>query len=179
MKELVKLFWSFFKIGLLTFGGGYSMLPMIKREAVEKHKWVSDEEVLQFFALSQCMPGIIAVKNATLIGCSAKGFLGGIAASAGVVLPSFLVLLIIAMLLSEFMHLEIVAHAFNGIRIGVAALIVNVVIRLFKSFITDIATGLVFIAVFVSVAFFNLSPILAVVASLIFGLASSLWRKNR
>lgn len=179
MKELVKIFWSFFRIGLLTFGGGYSMLPMIRRETVEKHKWVSDEEVLQYFALSQSTPGIIAAKNATLIGCRIKGFWGGIVATAGVVLPSFLILLVIAMLLSKFMHLEIVAHAFNGIRIGVAALIVNVVIRLFKSFITDIATGLVFVAVFVGVAFLDLSPILAVVAALLFGLASSLWRKDK
>ncbi len=133
MKELVKLFTAFFRIGLFTFGGGFSMLPMLQREVVEHYGWATEEELLDYFAIGQCTPGIIAVNTATLVGAKQRGTLGALFATLGVITPSIIIILIIAAVLERFLHLPAVAHAFGGIRVAVAALIVSAVIRLFRA----------------------------------------------
>lgn len=165
MKELLDLFLTFARIGGLTFGGGYAMLPIIQKEVVEKRKWATEEEVMDYYAIGQCTPGVIAVNTATFIGYKNKGIIGGIIATLGVVFPSLVIISLISMFISNFADLEIVKHAFSGIRVCVCVLIINAVIKLGKSSIVDTAALLIFLAVFVSSVFFNVSPIIAVIAS--------------
>lgn len=133
VKTLFDIFFTFFRIGAVTFGGGYSMLPILQREVVEKKDWATDENLLDYYAIGQCLPGIIAVNTAIFIGYKTKKVPGSIAASLGVIAPSIIVITLIAMLLSNFSDILAVQYAFRGIRIAVAALITEAVIKLFKS----------------------------------------------
>ena len=125
MKELIKMFLTFARIGGLTFGGGYAMLPMLQREVVEKHKWATEEELMDYYAIGQCTPGVIAVNTATFIGRSQRGTIGAIFATAGVVFPSFVIICIIAAVLSNFADIAAVKYAFAGIRVCVCVLILT------------------------------------------------------
>lgn len=165
MKELFDLFLTFARIGGLTFGGGYAMLPIIQKEVVDKRKWATEEEVMDYYAIGQCTPGVIAVNTATFIGYKLKGIIGGIIATLGVIFPSLVIITIIATFISNFADLEIVNQAFAGIRVCVCILIINAVIKLGKSSIIDTASFLIFLLVFIVSAFFNISPIIAVLAS--------------
>ena len=133
LKELIDLYRSFFTIGALTFGGGYAMLPMLEREVVEKHKWATQEEILNYFAIGQCTPGVIAVNTATFVGYKQHKIIGGIAATLGVISPSIIIITVIAMVLQNFMDIVWVQHAFAGIRVAVCALIASSVLKLAKS----------------------------------------------
>ena len=119
MNEYLELVVAFFKIGIMTFGGGYAMLPMIQREVVEKRGWATEEEILNYYAIGQCTPGVIAVNTATFIGDSRKGVIGGFLATFGVVLPSLIIISVIAALLNNFAEIEAVQHALAGIRVAV------------------------------------------------------------
>ena len=153
MKELADLFLSFCRIGGFTFGGGYAMLPMIQKEIVEQRKWATEEEVMDYFAIGQCTPGVIAVNTATFIGYKRKGILGGIAATAGVVFPSIIIVTIIAAFLNNFAEIVVVQNALGAIRTVVGVLILNAVIRMWKKTSVDkiciAITVIAFIASFV------------------------------
>ncbi len=173
MKILWDLFRAFFTIGALTFGGGYAMLPMLEREIVNKHKWATQEELLNYFAIGQCTPGVIAVNTATFVGSKVKGVIGGVVATLGVVAPSILIITVIAMVLQNFMDIIWVQNAFAGIRVAVVALITASVVKLFKSNVkTHWHIALAVIA-FIVVALLKLSPVYVVVGcavlSFIFG----------
>ena len=144
---LAELFFTFAKVGVMTFGGGYAMLPILQREIVEKKKWATEEQLADYYAVGQCTPGVIAVNTATFVGSSQGGIAGGVIATLGVVFPSIVIILAIAAFLSNFMHLEAVSHAFNGIRAGVVALILVSVIKLFKGAVKDWPTRIIYIAV--------------------------------
>lgn len=137
LKTLLKLFYTFAKIGGLTFGGGYAMLPMLQKEVVEKNEWASEEELMDYFAIGQCTPGIIAVNTATFIGYKIKGIAGGVFATLGMIFPSIVIITIIAAFISNFTHIESVKHAFSGIQICVCALILDSIIKLGKKSLTD------------------------------------------
>ena len=173
MKELFDLFRAFFTIGALTFGGGYAMLPMLEREIVNKHKWATQEELLNYFAIGQCTPGIIAVNTATFVGYKTRKTIGGVVATLGVITPSLLIITVIAMVLENFMDIQWVQHAFAGIRVAVCALIVASVIKLFKSNVKKLWHIALAVSAFVVVALLKLSPVYMVVAcavlSFIFG----------
>lgn len=173
MKVLYDLFRAFFTIGALTFGGGYAMLPMLEREIVTKHSWATNEELLNYFAIGQCTPGIIAVNTATFVGYKIKGVIGGIVATLGVVAPSVVIITIIAMVLENFMDIAWVQNAFAGIRVAVCALITVSVVKLFKSNVKQHWHIALAIIAFVVVALLKLSPVYVVVAcavlSFIFG----------
>ena len=128
LKTLIKLFVIFFRMGAVCFGGGYVLLPIIKREIVEKYGYATEDEVADYFAVGQCTPGVIAANVATFIGHKQKGILGGIVATLGFVAPSIIIIGIIAAFLQNFAESEIVKHAFAGIRICVCVLIINAVI---------------------------------------------------
>lgn len=130
MKELLALFAAFFRVGLFTFGGGYAMLPMLQREVVEKHGWATREELLDYFALGQCVPGILAVNTATLVGYRRRKITGAAAGALGVVAPSVIIITLIAAALQSFAHIPAVAHAFAGIRVAVCALIAAAVLKM-------------------------------------------------
>jgi len=146
VKLLIDLFLSFAKIGVLTFGGGLTMLPMLNHELVKKRGWVTDEELLDYYAIGQCTPGIIAVNTATFVGYKKKGVLGGIVATLGMVTPSITIILLVATVLSAFMSNSIVMHALTGIRAVVCALLANTVITFTKKSVIDIFGAVVYIA---------------------------------
>lgn len=165
MKQFTDLFLTFARIGGLTFGGGYAMLPMIQKEVVEKRNWATEEEIMDYYAIGQCTPGVIAVNTATFIGYKIKGILGGIIATLGVIFPSIVMITVIATFIKNFADLEIVNQAFSGIRVCVCILIINAVIKLGKSSVVDTISLLIFLLVFIASAFFSISPIIAVVAA--------------
>ena len=171
MKELIELFLAFARIGGLTFGGGYAMLPMLQREAVEKKGWVTEEELMDYYAVGQCIPGVIAVNTAVFIGTKAKGLAGAIAASLGVISPSLVIIVAIAAFIQSFSELPIVQNAFAGIRIGVCVLILSAVLKLFKKAIIDKFTFGLFAVVFALSIFTDISPILFVILAAIAGIA--------
>ncbi len=170
MKELLDLFLTFAKIGVMTFGGGYAMLPILQREVVEKKKWATEEEVMDYFAIGQCTPGIIAVNTATFIGQKQKRIAGGIFATLGVVFPSLIIISLLAGVIEAFSHLEWVQHAFGGIRICVCILILNAVVKLYQKAVIDKKTFVIFLLVAAGSVFTPLSPILFVVAAAVVGL---------
>ena len=157
--NLFKLFAIFAKIGATTFGGGYAMLPILQREIVDKYKLATEKELLDYYAISQCTPGVIAVNTATFIGHKIKGIKGAIAATLGVVTPSVIIIMIIATIINTFSNYAIVQKAFVGIRICVAALVVNAVINLWKNSIVDKYTLVVFGIVLLLALFTSISPI--------------------
>lgn len=172
MKELFDLFWTFCKIGALTFGGGYVMLPLIQREIVENKKWSTEKEILDYYAVGQCTPGVIAVNTATFIGYKLRGIIGGIVATLGVIFPSIVIILIIAAFLQNFADLAIVQSAFAGIRVAVVALIITTVVKLIKSSIKDYLGVIIAIIAFVISAFIGLSPVYVVIAAALTGFIS-------
>lgn len=172
MKELFDLFWTFCKIGALTFGGGYAMLPLIQREIVENKKWSTEKGILDYYAVGQCTPGVIAVNTATFIGYKLKGIIGGIVATLGVIFPSIVIILIIATFLQNFADLAIVQSAFAGIRVAVVALIITTVVKLIKSSIKDYLGVIIAIIAFVISAFIGLSPVYVVIAAALTGFIS-------
>ena len=170
MKELLKMFLAFAKIGAVTFGGGYAMLPILQRDIVNKHGWATDDELMDYFAIGQCTPGIIAVNTATFIGYKNKGILGGIFATLGVVSPSVLILSIIAAFVTNYADVPAVAHAFAGIRACVCVLILNAVLKLRKGALKDKWTYMIFGVVFALSLFADISAAILVVLAGVAGL---------
>ena len=164
MKILMELFVSFFKIGLFTFGGGYAMLPMLQREIVERHHWVTEEEVLDYYAIGQCTPGVIAVNTATFVGCKLRGAIGGAVSTLAVVTPSLIIITLISSLLKNFSSYEIVQHAFGGIRVAVAVLVVNSVWKLYKKGVKGALANGIFVSSLLLLVIFDLSPVWIVLA---------------
>ena len=175
MKELMDLFIVFAKVGVLTFGGGYAMLPILQREIVENNNWATDEELMDYYAIGQCTPGVIAVNTATFIGQKKRGILGGIMATLGVVMPSLIIITSIAAFISNFSHLPLVKNAFAGVRVCVCVLILNAVLKLWKSSVVDKATMIIFIGVFLGSVFTNLSPIIFILITAIGGVIIKNW----
>ncbi len=165
MRAYLDLFRTFFKIGLITFGGGYAMLPILRREIVENHGWCTEEELGDYYAIGQCTPGIIAVNTATFIGYKQKGIPGGIVATYSLTMPSFIIILIIAALLQSFADYAVVQNAFAGIRVAVTVLIAGAVIRLMKGSVKDRATLVIFLIVLALAVCTSLSPIWFVLVS--------------
>lgn len=171
MKELFELFLTFAKVGLLTFGGGYAMLPILQREIVENKKWVSEEELMDYFAIGQCTPGIIAVNTATFVGKKRRGIFGGIFATLGIIFPSLIIIMLLAGVIEAFSHIEWVQNAFNGISVCVCVLIINAVIKLLKKAVIDVPTFLIFTGVAILSVFTKISPAVFVIASAVLGIA--------
>ncbi len=169
MSRLIDLFVSFFKIGLFTFGGGYAMLPMLKKELVEEKKWVEEEELLDYFAIGQLTPGVIAVNTATFIGYKKRGVIGGIVATLGVVCPSVIIILCIAAFLRNFSHIVWVQNAFAGIRIVVLALIIKALWGMIQKGVKDVFTGIIF-AVTAAALICGLSSVIIVIVAAAVGI---------
>lgn len=173
MKILLELYLTWFKMGLFTFGGGMAMLPIIEKEVVQKHKWATEEEILDYYAIGQCTPGVIAVNTATFVGYYQKGIIGGIVATLGVVSPSFIIINLIATLISNFSELEIVQHALLGINVAVCMLLINAIRGLWKKSIKNIASFTIFAIALVLAVFTNLSTVLQVIVAAILGIVFS------
>ena len=170
MKLLMQMFLTFAKVGVMTFGGGYAMLPILQREVVENKGWATEEELMDYFAIGQCTPGVIAVNTATFIGQKLKGTWGAIFATLGVVFPSLIIISLLAGVIEAFSHLTIVQNAFGGIKVCVCVLIINAVVKLYKKAVVDIPTFIIYILVALCSIFLSLSPIIFVVLAAIAGI---------
>jgi chromate transporter len=162
MSGLLDLYLTFLRIGALTFGGGYAMLPMLQREVVENKGWATEEELADYYAVGQCTPGVIAVNTATFIGQKLFGVPGGITATAGVVTPSLVIITLLAGVIDAYSHLTWVNNAFAGIRVCVCVLIFNSVLKLWKGAVKDKAALALCLLVFVLSVFFQISPVVFV-----------------
>lgn len=174
MSELWQLFWIFFRIGALTFGGGYAMLPILQKEIVDGRKWVTEEKILDYYAIGQSTPGIIAINTAIFIGHARKGIAGAITAALGVALPSLLIITAIASVIPIIRNIPVIDHAFAGVRIAVAALIVTAVMNIWKAAIKDTAGMLIFALAAGSVLLLRISPIIVIVAAAAWGATRSI-----
>lgn len=165
MKILLELYLSWFRMGIFTFGGGYAMLPMIQKEVIERHQWATEDEVMNYFAIGQCTPGVIAVNTATFIGYKIAGTPGGIISTLGVVSPSLLIITVIATLISNVTDMPVVQHALAGISVAVCVLMVVSVEKLMRKGLKDFPSWIIFGAAFVLSYFAELSTVLLVVAA--------------
>ena len=170
MTILLDMFVSFAKVGVMTFGGGYAMLPILQREIVENKKWATEEELMDYFAIGQCTPGVIAVNTATFIGQKKKGIIGGIFATLGVVFPSIIIISLLAGVIETFSHITWVQNAFGGIRVCVCVLIFNAVVKLLKKAVIDKLTFLIYVMVALGSCFSPISPIVFVILAAIVGI---------
>ncbi len=171
MKELLELYFAFFRIGGLTFGGGLTMLPMLKYELVEKKGWVTEDELLDYYAVGQCTPGIIAVNTATFVGHKRKGVVGGVFATLGMVSPSLIIVSILAMFLDQFMSNIYVAHAIGGIKVVVCALMLQTVVTMAKKTVKSKLAAVVCLVAFLLAMFSPVPTVLIVVLAGVFGVA--------
>ena len=174
LKKLWQIFAAFFKIGAFTFGGGLAMIPLIQKEAVENHGWVSDDDILEIVAIAESTPGPIAINSATFVGYRAAGVLGSAAATFGVVLPSFVIILLISYVLQQFQQLPVVQYAFWGIRAGVVAMLLKSLWTMFrkspKGWPAYVAMG----AAFIMNTVLDLHILIVIVCCAIFGLVTAM-----
>jgi chromate transporter len=166
--------WTLFrvmaKVGVMTFGGGYAMLPILQREITENRHWASDEDLANYFAIGQCTPGAIAVNTATFVGYRMRGMIGGIVATLGEVFPSLCIIMTLAGVISAFSGNIFVQKAFMGIRACVCVLIFNAIVKLFKGAVDGRLTFIIFLIVALASVFLNVSPVLIVLADIAFGI---------
>lgn len=177
MKKLLMLFGLFFKLGIVNFGGGYALLPLLQREFCEKRGWLTDDEIADYYAIGQCTPGAIAVNVSTFVGYKIKGVLGGIVATLGFIFPAFIIITIIASVLTNFNDVPEVQSAFLAIRVCVFVLILNAVIKLAKKSIKDLPALIItlvvlFCSIFISSKYLPLYVyvIIAGIAGIFIGL---------
>jgi len=168
--EYMQLYWAFFRVGGLTFGGGLAMLPMLKYELVEKNKWITEEEIIDCYAIGQCTPGIIAVNTATFVGYKRKGILGGIVSTLGMITPSIVVITLVAMCLQAFIENVWVQHALMGVRSVVCALMLNTVLTLGKKSLKSAACWAICAGAFLIAMFIDIPTVCIVILAAIVGI---------
>ena len=178
-KTLWGLFSTFFRIGAFTFGGGYAMIPLIQKEAVEKNGWVTDDDILEIIAIAESTPGPVAVNSATFVGYRTCGVLGAACATFGVVLPSFVIILLISYVLEQFQEIKAVQYAFNGIRAGVLALLFKALWGMYKKSPKGWAAYIVMAAAFVLTAFLKINVLYVIIFCAVFGLITATMAERR
>lgn len=177
--SLVLLFWEFCKVGLFTIGGGLVMIPVISRVAVDEKKWITDDEMLDCIALSQAVPGMIALNVATFVGYKKRGAIGGIVASVGVVLPSFIIILLLAKTLTSIGDNKYLQGAFKGVKSAVAGLIVSTVYFLGKKNLKTIFQWTMAIGIFVVVAVLKANAIVTILLAGAVGILYGLFAEKK
>ena len=175
----LSLFWTFFRIGAFTFGGGYAMIPLIQKETVEKRGWVTDEDILDIIAIAESTPGPIAINSSTFVGYRVGGFWGAVCGTFGMVLPSFLIIFAIAHVLRAFQDVKAVQYAFNGIRAGVLALLVKAIWSMYQKAPKGWAAYVVMLGSFVLAAFADVNVLFIIIGCALFGLVTSLLMARR
>lgn len=178
-KLMLSLFWTFFKIGAFTFGGGYAMIPLIQKETADNKKWVTEDDILEIVAIAESTPGPIAINAATFVGYKVCGFAGALFSTLGVVLPSFLIISIISLVLKKFESVKVIKYAFFGIRAGVLALIVKALLSMYKKCPKNTVSYIVIAAAFILTALLKLNVLLVIVMCAVFGLVSSFIAERR
>lgn len=178
IKQIFLLFTSFFKISLFTFGGGYAMIPLMQNEVVDKQNWISKKDLFEIIAVAESAPGPIAINTATFIGFRVGGFVGAAATAVGVILPSFLIILVVSSLLREFEDAKILKYAFSGIKAGVLALIIKALYSMYKECPKNAMSYIIVGGAFIAVSFFNINVLLVVAFAAVFGIVSSFIMKR-
>jgi chromate transporter len=169
-RRLVSLCLSFLKIGAFTFGGGYAMIPLISKEVVDKHQWITDEEMIDIFSIAECTPGVIAINCATFVGYKVAGFWGALLSTLCVSLPAFIIICVISVFIESFKNLQWAAYAFKGIRIGIILLLAMAVLKIGKTLTYDIFTIVIIIAAFLISALTNINTIFILLGAVITGI---------
>ena len=172
-KTLWQVFATFFKIGAFTFGGGYAMIPLIQRETVDNHKWVTEDDILEIIAIAESTPGPIAINSATFVGYRTCGVLGSVAATLGVVLPSFMIIFALSFVLRQFQELKAVQYAFNSIRAGVMALLCKALWGMYKKNKKNWASYTIMAGSFLLTAIVDVSVLPVLAGCAIFGLVTA------
>ena len=170
VRQCLGLFWEFFKIGLFTIGGGMAMIPQIQQVVVKDREWLTEEEMVDCIAVSQAMPGVIAINSATYIGKRTQGIWGAIAATLGVVMPSFLIILIVVTLLGAVGENQYVTGAFTGIKAAVCGLILVTTVRLGKQILRTVFQWVLAIAALIVIAVFGVTAVWAILAGALLGI---------
>ena len=178
MKKLLKIFLIFFKIGSFTFGGGYAMLPIIKRELVDNLGWIKEKDIYNYYAIGQSTPGIIAVNTATMTGYSLSGVKGALAATTGFIMPSLIIITLIATFFKRFQEIDLFQHAFAAIQIAVVALIIDIVIKMWQKSDKTKVSLLIFLLAFLLLVIFNISPVFVILGSAAAGILIQYFRGN-
>ena len=178
-QSLWSIYMQFFKMGVFTFGGGYAMLPILQNEVVEKKHWITQEELLNFYSIGQCTPGMIAVNASSFIGYKLRKLPGLISATLGVISPSIIIILLIAMLLRQYMDNQYVLWAFAGIRISVIALIINTVWDLAQKSLRNYRSIIIFSLAAILLWFCRLSAITIVLLAVIISFIPDFPRRKR
>ena len=178
-KKALKLFLVFFKIGAFTFGGGYAMVPIIQSEVAEKRGWIKNEDILDILAISESTPGPIAINSATFVGYQVAGVFGSVMATLGVVLPSLIIISVVAYFFKQFLAFKVVKYAFMGIRAGVLALIVKAAKNMMKACPKNaVAYTIVSLALILTVVF-DINVFAVIIGSAVMGLVYSLLTNKR
>lgn len=179
LKSLLSLFVTFFKIGAFTFGGGYAMIPLIQREAVTNHGWVTDEDIMDILAIAESTPGPIAINTATFVGYRVAGVLGSLCATLGVVSPSFWIIYLISGVLRQFQDLRVIQYAFFGIRAGVVALIVKALMNMYKKAPRGLVCYIIMGASFVLAALVKINAVYIILGAAVVGILSVIITSRR
>lgn len=179
MKELLQIYIAALRVGALTFGGGYAMLPILQKEVVEGRKWNTEAEILDYYALAQCLPGIIMVNTLSFVGQKRRGRSGAAAAALGAITPSLIIITLIAAVLTAFADVPAVQHAFAGIRVCVCVLIFNSILKLWKSSVIDRVCLVLFLVIALGSLFFDITPIAFVVGAALFGILFTVIRSRK
>ena len=179
LKQFLELYFAFVKIGAFTFGGGLAMMPIMQRELIEKRGWVSEEELVDYFAIGPSTPGIIAVNVATFIGYKKLGWLGGIIGTIGVVTPSWVIIMLLAGAISSVDKYPLAQRALRGINVAVAALLTSVIVKFTKKTIKNFWNALFMLAAFILIYFFKVQSVFIILASLVTGCLLTLYRQKK
>lgn len=171
-KRIRALFITFFKIGAFTFGGGYAMIPLIQREIAENKKWITNDDILDVIAIAESTPGPIAINSATFVGYKVAGFWGSFFATLGMVIPSFVIITVIAFFLDKFKHIQAIQFAFNGIRAAILVLILKALVSMYKQCPKSPVAYIIMALAFVAAAIFDINILFIIIACAIIGLVT-------
>ncbi len=179
LKEFLNLYLAFVKIGTFTFGGGLAMMPIMQRELIEKRGWVTEEELIDYFAIGQSTPGIIAVNVSTFVGYKRLGWFGGIVGTLGVVTPSWVIIMLLAGAISSVDKYPLAQKALKGINVAVAALLTSVIVKFSKKTIKNICNALFMLLAFALIYFFKVQSVWIILSALIIGCLLTLYRQKK
>ena len=179
LRQFVELYLAFLKIGAFTFGGGLAMMPIMQRELIEKRGWLTDEELIDYFAIGQSTPGIIAVNVATFVGYKRLGVLGGIIGTLGVVTPSWVIIMILAGAISSVDKYPVAQKALKGINVAVAALLTSVIVKFSKKTIKSVRNAVLMLTAFALIYFFKVQSVWIIIASLVIGCLITMYKQKK
>lgn len=179
LKEFLELYLAFVKIGAFTFGGGLAMMPIMQRELIEKRGWITEEELIDYFAIGQSTPGIIAVNVSTFVGYKRLGVLGGIIGTVGVVTPSWVIIMLLAGAISSVDKYPLAQKALKGINVAVAALLTSVIVKFSKKTIKNIWNALFMLLAFALIYFLKVQSVWIIIAALVIGCLLTLYRQKK